>query len=393
MQKPVTRLDACQYLLVSQINYTRTNFADHCEQCSHDAINRSLRGERITPRLVWANVHGQVVLPPYGYVMFADTVLDKNSSLAIALVRAQYSGNAKAVITGLGVVTCGYVHPAPDQFWLLDYRVYDPDGDGKSKLDPMREMLTNVVYQKQLPLQAVLMDTWYATKDLRLFIESLHHVYDCPLKDNRQVEDIGGECASQRVDALEWSADALAHGKRIKSKGFPTDHKVHLFRVEVSPHRTDDVVPNGQAQDATEATQEAYGFRWKIEPRHCEGTQVTGLERCQCHTARIQRHPIGCAFLVCVRLRSGREWTSGRLSLPGSSPTSCPMWESSPLPERVAWMLQPWGSAHGVASGAVQPSQKRHCRKWDTPRRGASSQRIGIERLDATLRLAWEHSP
>jgi hypothetical protein len=173
MQKPVTRLDACQYLLVSQINYTRTNFADHCEQCSHDAINRSLRGERITPRLVWANVHGQVVLPPYGYVMFADTVLDKNSSLAIALVRAQYSGNAKAVITGLGVVTCGYVHPAPDQFWLLDYRVYDPDGDGKSKLDPMREMLTNVVYQKQLPLQAVLMDTWYATKDLRLFIERL----------------------------------------------------------------------------------------------------------------------------------------------------------------------------------------------------------------------------
>jgi len=59
MKKSVTRLDYCQYLLVSQINYTLTNFADHCEEFSHDAINRYLRGERITSRLVWENVHGQ----------------------------------------------------------------------------------------------------------------------------------------------------------------------------------------------------------------------------------------------------------------------------------------------------------------------------------------------
>ena len=159
MKEPVTRLDYCQYLLVSQINYTLTNFADHCEQFSHDAINRYLRGERLTPRLVWENVRGPVGLPPHGYVLFDDTVLDKNYSFTMALVRSQYSGNAKAVIKGIGVVTCVYVNPDTDQFWLIDYRIYDPDGDGKSKLDPVREMLTNVVYQKQLPLQAVLMDT------------------------------------------------------------------------------------------------------------------------------------------------------------------------------------------------------------------------------------------
>jgi hypothetical protein len=34
-----------------------------------------------------------------------------------------------------------------------------------------------------------------------------------------------------------------------------------------------------------------------------EGTQVTGLERCQCRKARIQRHHIGGAFLVWVRLK------------------------------------------------------------------------------------------
>jgi len=33
-------LDYCQYLLVSQINYTLTNFAEHSEKFSHDALNR-----------------------------------------------------------------------------------------------------------------------------------------------------------------------------------------------------------------------------------------------------------------------------------------------------------------------------------------------------------------
>ena len=303
MKTQVTRLDYCQYLLVSQINYTLTNFAHHCEQFSHDAINRYLRGEQITPRLIWDNVRAHVVVSERGYVVFDDTVLDKNSSFAIELVRHQYSGNAKAVIKGIGVVTCVYVHPDLDQFWLIDYRLYDPDGDGKTKLDHVREMLTHVVYHKQLPLQAVLMDTWYATKDLMLGIESLAKTYYCPLKDNRQVDDSHGQQPYRRVDALDWDSKALTHGKRIKIKGFPKDHKVHLFRVEVSTHRTDFVVTNDFTQDSTEATQEACGFRWKSEQLHREGKQVTGLERCQCRKARIQRNHIGCAFLVWIRLK------------------------------------------------------------------------------------------
>src|SRR4030095_12630831 len=87
MQKPVTRLDYCQYLPVSQINYTLTHFADHCAQFSHDAINRYLRDERVTPRLIWEHVRAQVRLTPRGYVLFDDTVRDKNSSCAIELVR------------------------------------------------------------------------------------------------------------------------------------------------------------------------------------------------------------------------------------------------------------------------------------------------------------------
>ena len=46
-----TRLDYCQYLLSSPINYTLTHLADHSQQFSHDMINRYLAGERIRPTL------------------------------------------------------------------------------------------------------------------------------------------------------------------------------------------------------------------------------------------------------------------------------------------------------------------------------------------------------
>src|SRR5712692_10526227 len=183
----VTRLDYCQYLLGSQVNYTLTHFAEHAERFSHDATNRYLAGDRLPPRLVWEHVREQVVGTDDGYVVFDDTVLDKRHADTTELVRRQYSGNEHRVIKGIGVVTCVYVNPQTAQFWIIDYRIYDPEGDGKSKLAHVHAMLSQVVYQKRLPFCAVLMDTWYATKDLMLYIEQGQKLYYCPLKDNRQV--------------------------------------------------------------------------------------------------------------------------------------------------------------------------------------------------------------
>jgi hypothetical protein len=136
-----------------------------------------------------------------------------------------------------------------------------------------------------------------------LYIESLRKIYYCPLRENRQVDDSQGVRPYRRVDSLSWSEAELAHGKRIKIKGFPKEDKVECFRVAVTTKRTDYVVMNDLAQDSTQATQEACGLRWKIEQLHREGKQLTGLERCQCRKARIQRNRIGCALLVWVRFK------------------------------------------------------------------------------------------
>ena len=148
MANKMTCLDYCQYLLVTQINYTLTNFADHSNKFSHDKINRFLKGEKITPRLIWENVKSQLITSESGYLIFDDTVLDKNFSFKIELVRRQYSGNAKKVIKGIGVVTCIYVNPLIDQFWLIDYRIYDPDNDGKTKLEHAQSGVTRCSVSK-----------------------------------------------------------------------------------------------------------------------------------------------------------------------------------------------------------------------------------------------------
>jgi hypothetical protein len=78
------------------------------------------------------------------------------------------------------------------QFWVIDYRLYDLDGDGQSKLDYVATMLEGVVYNKQLTFSPVLMDSWYATQALMALIDQLDKVCDCPLKVNRRVDDSGG---------------------------------------------------------------------------------------------------------------------------------------------------------------------------------------------------------
>jgi hypothetical protein len=218
-------------------------------------------------------------------------------------VRRQYSGNAHAVIKGIGVVTCVYINPELDQFWIIDYRIYAPAHDGKSKLDHLREMLTNAHLDKQLPFRGVLMDSWYAERKLMLHIERLNKVYYCPLKSNRQVDETGGERGYQRVDSLTWTDDEAQHGKTVHLKAFPKGHQAKLFRLVLSSQRTDYIVTNDLTQDSTQAVQEVCGLRWKIEQFHRETKQTTGIEGCQCRLARIQRNHIACAILVWVRLK------------------------------------------------------------------------------------------
>jgi hypothetical protein len=162
-------------------------------------------------------VKDTVVYSPAGAVIFDDTVLDKSYSVAIEGVRRQYSGNEHAVIKGIGLVTCVYYNPDVDRFRVLDYRVFDPARDGKSKLDHVSDMLSQLTF-RAVEFRFCPMDSWYATTALMTRLIKEEKISYCPLKKNRLVDDSLGAQPYRAIETLEWIETELQHGKVVKVK-------------------------------------------------------------------------------------------------------------------------------------------------------------------------------
>ena len=289
----------CKYLAHTQINYTCTNFADHVEDLSDDSVYRFLKSSHLKPSLVWKRVKTEMAQSANGYIIFDDTVLDKTHSFEIEGVRRQYSGNAHGIIKGIGVVNCVYVNPETNLFWVIDFRIFDPDRDGKTKLDHVDDMLKSIENRK-ISYRYALMDSWYATADLMKYFIGKGKIFYCPIKANRKVDETGGEQAYQPVENLQWSETDLKSGKTVKLHKFPLDEKVKLFRVAVSSNRTEFIVTNDKDQSDFDAVRLKSAQRWKIEQFHREEKQITGIAKCQCRRNRSQRKHICAAVLVWI---------------------------------------------------------------------------------------------
>lgn len=298
-----------QFLLNTQQNYTGTYFADTVPDLDHNSVYRFLKGVKMTPSMVFEKTSQFLEASDDGYVLFDDTVADKDFSFDIEMVRKQYSGNAHGLIKGIGIVTCIYYQPNNKEYYALDFRIFDPERDGKTKLDHVREMLDHLIYSRKVTFRTVLMDSWYAVTDLMLHISETHHkVFWCPLKSNRLVHEGKTLSVAKNVDTLIWSENDLAHGKDVHVKGFPTNIRLKLFRITVSTDRTDYVVTNDKTQDSTDIARKECAIRWKIEEFHRELKQLTGIEKCQSRLRRSQRNHICLSILawICLKQASRR---------------------------------------------------------------------------------------
>ena len=293
--------DYCQFLLSSFHNFTQTYFADHTEKWSHDQLNRLLRKERISAGALWESVKNDIAFHPEGYLLFDDTVVEKRFAKTIQSVRRQWSGSEKRTVEGIGIVTCVYVHPKTHAYWIIDYRIYDIDRDGKTKLEHLLDMLRNAHFVKRLPFRTVLIDAWYASMRVMKAIEALSKVYYAPLKRNRLVST-SVSAGYQRVETLTWTAAEASAGKRAHLNKFPKGHQVKVFRLVSASGRTEYIATNDLSESDTQATREHCRLRWKIEQLHRELKQTTGIGKCQSRTHRAQRNHIACCLWVWVSL-------------------------------------------------------------------------------------------
>jgi hypothetical protein len=137
------------------------------------------------------------------------------------------------------MVNCVYVNPELEEFWVIDYRIYDPSNDNNDKHEHVSDMLRGCFEKfarEELAFKSVLMDTWYANTKLMLEIHRAGIHFYCPIKANRTVSEIrvDQKYRYQQAGTLVWPQEEIDFGKQVHLKEFPAGLELKLFRVAVS---------------------------------------------------------------------------------------------------------------------------------------------------------------
>ena len=297
----ITKQQYVEYLISSVANYTCSNLAEHLDNICHDSITDYLCNERLTARGLWELVKGLITNNPEAYLIVDDSVQDKRYSRLIELVKQQYSGAEHGLVRGINIVNLVHSSGADRDFYPIDYRIYSPEADGKTKNDHFREMLLAAIADKQIQAKTILFDSWYASVDNLKLIQRVNLIFYTTLKENRLVS-LSKEEGYIHLDQIEWTSERLQNGALVKLKEVP--FKVRLFKLVATNGDIDWIITNCPDETLTaQVAQDANDVRWQIEELHRGLKQLTGSEKCQCRKARSQRNHIACCYHAWLSLK------------------------------------------------------------------------------------------
>jgi hypothetical protein len=297
----ITPAQYISYLLSTPDHVTCTNLADHLPDVSHDQVSDFLRTTRITARGLWRLVQTEIADAPEAWLILDDSVQDKRYSRFIELARRQYSGAEGGLVRGIGVVNLVHTNGLDHAFWPIDFRIYAPEQDGKTKLQHAQERLIRAVSDHPMQAKTVLVDSWYAAADLLKLSQRLGLRFFTTLKSNRLVS-LGPDKGWVHWDDLVGSSHDLNHGLIVKLNEVP--FRVRLFKVVATNGHIDWVITNDLDPAVTaHVAEDQQDVRWQVEERHRGLKQLTGTQRCQCRKARSQRTHLACCYLAWVALQ------------------------------------------------------------------------------------------
>lgn len=299
------------FLIASQSQFSGLELSKVvANDMAHDSVSRWLSKSKLTPRLVWQKSQS-LVDRTTGYLIVDDTVLDKPYARKMALIKKQYSGTHHGIVQGIALVNLLWTDSK--KLIPINYRVYDPTRDGKTKNDHAREMLVSAKKQGFTP-QYVLMDAWYTSIDNLKAVSRKGWLWIGALKSNRLVSVIQGTYVS--VSDLDWTIKPV-HKVWLKAYGFVLVSKTVTPDGDVTYIATNDLSLVDQA-----TMKNHYDHRWTIETFHRGIKQCCGIEKCYAVKERSQRNHILCAFFAFLILERERvqhaiswyeyKWSIGR---------------------------------------------------------------------------------
>lgn len=139
----------------------------------------------------------------------------KSIQLPPSTVKLQYSGNEHGLVKGIGLVNLVYTSGVMGDFYPINYRVYHPDSDGKTKNDHFQEMFLQANRVQEIQARKIAFDNWYASAENLKMIHRSGWTFYTNLKSNRKVS-ITKEAGYQNLEELERTPEELISGKSVR---------------------------------------------------------------------------------------------------------------------------------------------------------------------------------
>ncbi|MCL2642604.1 MAG: transposase [Candidatus Bathyarchaeota archaeon] len=283
----------CSFLEVTSTRYSALSLSEVAPKnmtLSHDSISRWLANAKVQPKNLW-EIASKEIAGHSGILAFDDVVINKSRSQKMELVNWQYSGAEHGIVKGIGVVNALW-QTSKDEYTPIDYRIWNPPEDGKTKNNHFREMLSSAKTRGLEP-EMVVADSWYSSLDNLKSIRSHGWDWVMGLRGNRLVN---------KPHIQICKLDIPDEGLKVHLKGYGW---IKLFRFVGKNGRTDYI--GSSRLDLTREQVKAYfERRWSIEVMHRELKQNCGFGRCQANSGRAGRNHIGLSFIALVRKHTRR---------------------------------------------------------------------------------------
>lgn len=297
----ISKSQYIEYLLNTPINYTCSNLAEHLEKVSHDSVSDFLQNSRFSPKELWELVKNRIDDTEEAFLLVDDSVQNKQYSQAVETVKLQYSGNVHGLVKGIGLVNLVHSNGAMGDFYPINYRIYNPDSDGKTKNDHFAEMFKQAINNQAIKARNIAFDSWYASVDNLKLIHRSGWTFYTNLKSNRKVS-VDKEIGYQDLEELQWRQEELISGKLVRLREVPFWLK--LFKLVDQDGNIEWVITNKLSEDFTRLRAiQAVQVRWQVEEFHRSFKQLTGSEKCQCRKERSQRNHLACCYAAWVALK------------------------------------------------------------------------------------------
>ena len=278
----------CKFLERTSSRYSALSLSEVAPEfmaLSHDSISRWLREAKVQPKDLW-EVAKKEVANRDGILVFDDVVINKSRSQKMELVNWQYSGAEHGVVKGIGVVNALW-QTSEEEYTPIDYRIWNPPEDGKTKNNHFRDMLSSAK-DRGLEPEMVVADSWYSSLDNLKSVRSHGWDWVMGLRSNRLVN-------KPHIQLREL--DIPDAGLTVHLKGYGW---VKVFRFVGKNGRTD-YIGTSRLDLTREQVKTYFGRRWSIEVMHRELKQTCGFGRCQANSGRAGRNHIGLSFIALVR--------------------------------------------------------------------------------------------